>query len=129
VEDTGPAEHMPTPGDLGRGGWEQADGAARQVCPRGLQMDLLNTRPVNQGVRVNSMNRVVSRGFHDELTISLKIVTLGVCLPGGWVVVLGRAPGTSVVTAPVVIRCWASRAVLEIQKMIEVLLFRARVEN
>jgi len=74
------------------------------------------------------MHRVVSRGFHDELTISLKIVTLGVCLPGGWVIVLGRAPRASVVTAPVVVRCWASRAVLEIQKMIEILLFRARVE-
>lgn len=121
---------MPTPGDLGRGGGEQADGAARQVCPRGLQMHLLYLRPVYQGVRVSSVDRIVSTGFYNELAISLKIVALGVGLPGGWVAVLGQlAPGASIVTAPAVIRCWASRAVLEIQKMVEILLFSARVEH
>jgi len=129
VEDTWPAEYMPTPGDLGRGGWEQADGAARQVCPGGLQMNLLYLRPVDQSVWICSVDRVVSTGFNNELAISLKIVALGVGLPGGWVVVLSRAPGASVVTAPVVIRCWASRAVLEIQKMVEILLFSAWVEH
>jgi len=129
VEDTWPAEYMPTPGDLGRGGWEQADGAARQVCPRGLQMNLLYLRPVDQDVWVSSVDRIVSTGFYNELAISLKIVALGVGLPGGWVVVLSRAPGASVVTAPVVIRCWASRAVLEIQKMVEILFFSAWVEH
>jgi len=129
VEDAGPAEYMPTPGDLGRGGREQADGAACQVRPRGLQMDLLYLRPVNKDVRVSSVDRVVSTGFHNELAICLKIVALGVALPGGWVVVLSRAPGASVVTAPTVIRCWTSRAVLEIQKMVEILLFSARIEH
>jgi len=129
VEDTWPAEYMPTPGDLGRGGWEQADGAARQVCPGGLQMNLLYLGPVNQDVWIRSVHRVVSTRFNNELAISLKIVALGVGLPGGWVVVLSRAPGASVVTAPTVIRCWTSRAVLEIQKMVEILLFSARVEH
>jgi len=129
VEDTWPAEYMPTPGDLGRGGWEQADGAARQVCPGGLQMNLLYLGPVNQDVWIRSVHRVVSTGFNNELAICLKIVALGIGLPGGWVVVLSRAPGASVVTAPVVIRCWASRAVLEIQKMVEILLFSAWVEH
>jgi len=92
-------------------------------------MDLLYLRPVDQDVRVSSMDRVVSTGFNNELAICLKIVALGIGLPGGWVIVLRRAPGASVVTAPTVIRGWASRAVLEIQKMVEILLFSARVEH